>query len=142
MPTPSDDELNSLRALKTYQEDLNQRIRKLRQDQELLELTIRRQELVAQKNQIEAQLSIIENRNNLLSQVEEAENICQSTDFKTRFCQLYNKRFSTLVDLSEPVIEVLLSISFNLPITLPALIAIKLGKIGIENYCSDVNSKS
>ena len=141
MTTP-DEELNQLRALKIYHDNLNQRTRKLEQQKKILELTILRQEFVAQKNRIEAQLSIVETRNNLLSQVEEAENICQSTDFKTRFCQLYNQRFSMLVDLSEPVIEVLLSIGFNLPITLPALIVIKLGKIGIENYCSDVNSKS
>ncbi len=118
-----DDELNNLRAFKRHQEELIKRV----------------EELNRQKKILEDHYSTLDTRTSLPQPAETADAIFESKDFKTKFCQLYNQRLSVLVNVAELVTEVLLP--SNLPITLPALIAIKLSKIGIEHYCSDVNSK-
>jgi predicted nuclease with TOPRIM domain len=113
--------LDRLQALKRHQDEIDRRL----------------QELEESKSRLEDHLASLDARIYIQRMASQADEISISTDFKINFCRIYNKRISTLVSIAELVTEVLLPA--NLPITIPALVAIKLSKIGIEHYCANLD---
>jgi predicted nuclease with TOPRIM domain len=118
--------LEKLETLKRHQDELNRRIR----------------ELENTKKMLEDQFVSLEARDELIESLKPVEDIVKTNEFKYKFCSLYDERFSRLADMAELVSEILLTINVPnltvLPILIPAMLAIKISKFGVEQYCKDI----
>jgi predicted nuclease with TOPRIM domain len=115
---PSEDNsLDNLEALACEARDIEERLQELRE----------------KKAKLEDSYQSIEAREELVELAEVADDIAETKQFKDKFCDAY-ERTSSVVDLAELVATILFPA--NLPLVVGSLVALKLVRIGIDNYCA------
>ena len=111
----------NLWKLKEYQEDLRRR----------------KKECEETRQRFQGYLEVVDIRENLIKEALRAEEISNRSDFKENFCQRYTERFQPFVDIADTVIDICTVLNISLPTTIPALITIKILKLGINSYCNN-----
>jgi undecaprenyl pyrophosphate synthase len=119
--------IEKLKALKRHKEELARRV----------------SELENMKIRLDDQFVSLDTTTELSEAANISEDIVKNNDeFRRKFCVQYDEIISRPADIAELIADILLTInSANLPaltVPIPAWMAIKISKLGVELYCKDL----